>query len=417
MSDGAPVDTLQPGQPQSPPDAGPAPAGTDGFRLAGRVPPVMRLSRKALAGFAIVAAAAIGGSLLFALQPRTAAVADNLYDGDAVNRSETITGAPADYAAIPKLGPPLPGDLGGPILSAQQEGAYVPVPPIAAAPPAAMPADRAPDAAEQARERLQQERNGARLSQLFASSATAAAEPGGAAAAAVPDAPSPAAGRGDAAGEARPAGRTTFLDAAASGPPASAHRLVAAASPYMVQAGSVIPAALITGIRSDLPGQITAQVTQNVHDSATGRIVLIPQGARLIGQYDSAVVAGQNRVLLAWDRLLLPDGRSIALDRLPGADAAGMAGLGDRTDYHWGGMLRAALVSALLGVGSELAIADDSALVRALRTGTQDSVAETGRQLVERQLARAPTLTIRPGFSLRVIVTRDLVLEPLRALP
>lgn len=398
-------------------DIQPAPAGTDGFRLAGSVPPVMRLSRKALTGIGAVAATAIGGSLLFALQPRTASVADNLYDTDTVNRSEAISVAPADYGAIPKLGPPLPGDLGGPILSAQQQGTYVPVPPMAAAPPTMAPVDPQARAAEEARVRLEQERSVARTSQLFLSSATAAAQQASAAATDAPLASDPAAERGNAAGETRPAGRAAFLDAGGSVPTTSAHRLVAPPSPYVVQAGSVIPAALITGIRSDLPGQITAQVTQNVYDSATGRIVLIPQGARLVGQYDSAVVAGQNRVLLAWDRLLLPDGRSLGLDRLPGADASGRAGLGDRTDYHWGGMLRAALVSALLGVGSELAVSDDSALVRALRAGTQDSIAETGRQLVERQLARAPTLTIRPGFSLRVIVTRDLVLEPLGALP
>ena len=91
----------------------------------------------------------------------------------------------------------------------------------------------------------------------------------------------------------------------------------------MVQAGAVIPAALVTGLRSDLPGQITAQVTSNVYDSPTGRFLLIPQGARLIGEYDSRVAFGQSRVLLAWTRLILPNGRSIVLERQPGADAAG----------------------------------------------------------------------------------------------
>jgi type IV secretion system protein VirB10 len=187
------------------------------------------------------------------------------------------------------------------------------------------------------------------------------------------------------------------------------------ASPYVVQAGSVIPAALITGIRSDLPGQITAQVTQNVYDSPTGRILLIPQGSRLIGEYDSDVAAGQNRVLLAWDRLILPGGQSILLDRLPGADAAGMAGLEDQTNYHWGNMLKAALISTLLGAGTELISNGDSDLIRALRFGTQDTISQTGRQVVQRQLNVPPTLTVRPGFLLRIIVTRDLVLEPVPA--
>src|SRR3546814_64683 len=134
----------------------------------------------------------------------------------------------------------------------------------------------------------------------------------------------------------------------------SGERLTAPASPSIVQAGSIIAAALITGIRSDLPGQITAQVMANVFDSPTGRILLIPQGARLIGEYDSEIAAGQTRVLLAWDRLIMPDGRSIVLERLPGADGAGFAGLQDGVNQHWGNLLKAAAVSTLLGLGAEL---------------------------------------------------------------
>ncbi len=388
------------------------PSGADGFRLRGTPPTVMRLSRKAMATIGVVAAVAIGATLIYALQPVTREAPDNLYDTESRNRSEAVTGAPADYAAIPKLGPPLPGDLGGPIVAAQQNGEFVPVPPIASEPPsqpAAIDPRRA--AADAARERLIQERDGARTSRLFLGSETVSRE-----------ANSPAAIAASANGSAPtsialPIGpispRRAFLEGSGNRETSNAARLLPPLSPYVLQAGSIIPAALITGIRSDLPGQITAQVTQNVYDSPTGRILLIPQGARLIGQYDSEIIAGQNRVLLEWDRLIMPGGRSIALERQPGADASGMAGLEDRTDYHWGQLFRAALVSTLLGVGSELATNDDSALVRALRTGTQDSVAQTGRQVVERQLGQAPTLTIGPGFSLRVIVTRDLVLEPI----
>jgi type IV secretion system protein TrbI len=173
----------------------------------------------------------------------------------------------------------------------------------------------------------------------------------------------------------------------------------------------MIPAALITGIRSDLPGMITAQVTQNVFDSVSGRHLLIPQGSRLIGEYDSQLSFGQNRVLLAWDRLILPDGRSIQLDRLPGADASGYSGLQDKVNQHWGGMLRAALISTLLGVGTQIGNSDDD-LVRALRQGSSEVIGRTGQDLVRRQMGVQPTLTIRPGFQLRVIVTRDIVVEP-----
>ena len=211
----------------------------------------------------------------------------------------------------------------------------------------------------------------------------------------------------------RPAdGRSGFLETRIV-PAESSERVVRASSPYVVQAGSIIPAALITAIHSDLPGQVVAQVTQPVYDSPTGRHLLIPQGARLIGEYDNDVAPGHRRVLLAWDRLILPGGRSIRLDRQPGADASGMSGLADRTDNHWGRMLRAALVSALLGASAELGGSGNDEIVRAIREGAQDTAGQTGRRLVERDIAIPPTIRIRPGFALRVIVTRDLILEPM----
>ena len=115
----------------------------------------------------------------------------------------------------------------------------------------------------------------------------------------------------------------------------------------------MIPAALITGLRSDLPGQVTAQVTEDVYDSPTGKILLIPQGARLIGQYDAQIAFGQSRALLVWNRLIMPNGRSIVLERQPGADTEGYAGLEDEVDNHWGMLFKAAILSTLLSVGSE----------------------------------------------------------------
>jgi type IV secretion system protein VirB10 len=216
----------------------------------------------------------------------------------------------------------------------------------------------------------------------------------------------------DQAGQGDQAGKRAFLTNIDGKPVASVNRLEHPVSPYVLQAGSVIAAALITGIRSDLPGQVTAQVTQNVYDSATGRILLIAQGAKLIGDYDSQISFGQDRLLLAWDRLLLPDGRSILLDRQPGTDAAGRAGLQDRIDQHWGGVAGAALLSTLLGIGAEVGSDNDGDLVRAVRRGTSQTVNQAGDQIVRRQLGVRPTLTIRPGYPVRVLVTRDLVLAP-----
>ena len=380
------------------------PPDVDAFRLRGEPPRVMRLSRKTLASIGAAGGIAIGGALLWALQPSALKSSDNLYSADTANRAEVVTGAPADYGKVPKLGPPLPGDLGRPIVTAQRDGETVPVPLMGSSPAGA----RSP--ADEARDRARQEREAVTTSRLFLGGQSAGA---GAAQALRGSIEPTVAAPAPVAGERSPdAARRAFLEGGAGKPNESPERIGGPSSPYILQSGSVIPAALITGIRSDLPGQVTAQVTQNVYDSPTGRILLIPQGARLVGDYDSEIAAGQERVLLAWDRLILPGGRSIRLDRQPGTDARGMAGLADRTDHHWGSMLRAALVSTLLGVGAELGSDGDDAIVRALRDGSQDTINQSGRRLVERQMNIPPTLSIRPGFALRVLVTRDLILEP-----
>jgi type IV secretory pathway VirB10-like protein len=140
-----------------------------------------------------------------------------------------------------------------------------------------------------------------------------------------------------------------------------------------------------------------------------------PQGARLTGSYDSQVAFGQSRVLLVWTRLILPNGRSIVLERQPGADTAGNAGLEDEVDSHWRELFKAAALSTLLGAATEIGSSgNDNDIIRALRRGAGDTLNQTGQQVVRRNLNIQPTLTIRPGFPVRVIVNRDLVLEPYR---
>lgn len=384
------------------------------FQLRGDPPRVMRLSRKALAVVGVAAGLGIGGSLIYALRPAGHHEAKELYNTDS-RAGEAITSGPKDYAQAPRLGPPLPGDLGRPIVAAQERGAAVPAPAIGGQ---TAPPDPRAQAAEAARQRAAQERDAARTSSVFLGGGTAGATtaPGQLAGSGASPPPVPAtAATPTGSGQGDQSAKRAFLTQASSQQTVSVERLAAPASPNVVQAGSIIPAALITGIRSDLPGQITAQVTQNVYDSPTGRILLIPQGARLIGEYDSQITAGQTRVLLAWNRLILPDSRSIILERQPGADAAGYAGLQDRVNQHWGNMLKAAAISTLLGVGAEMATNNTDPLVQALRYGTQDTINQTGQQIVRRQLDVPPTLTIRADYPLRVVLTRDLVLEPIGA--
>lgn len=380
------------------------------LRLRGDPPRVTRLSRKALMVLSAGAVVAITGAVVVAMHDHPGkGPKSELFATDSKPPADALAALPKDYAGLlkdaPKLGPPLPGDLGRPILSAQGAGA-------AEVPTVAGPATTATPPPDPVRQQMVQERQAARTSRLFAANDHAGGGGGGEGAALpAPSLPSP-----EQAAAATPANhKQVFLAAATDQQTASTHRLEAPVSPFVLQAGSVIPAALVTGIRSDLPGQVTAQVTENVYDSPTGRILLIPQGSKLVGLYDSQVEFGQSRVLLAWTRLILPGGRSVVLDRQPAGDAQGFAGLEDRVDQHWKQLASAAMLSTLLGVGAELGSGSgDSDIVRALRQGAANSVSQTGQQVVAKSLDVQPTLTIRPGLPVRVIITRDLVLEPFR---
>ncbi|MFT3972126.1 MAG: TrbI/VirB10 family protein [Amaricoccus sp.] len=363
------------------------------MRLRAEPPRVTRLLRRVLAGLGLAASIGVGASLIYALQaPHREGGGPEFYSTENRTRADGLAGLPRDYTG-PVLGPPLPGDLGEPILNAQAR------PPAALAPQV--------DPAEQ---RRLAEEEAARVSKVF----FATGPTGGMSAGATSGVGLGFGGAGSAAGggASMQGSQAAFLDGPVDRRTVAPNRIAAPASPYLLQAGAVIPAALIIGIRSDLPGQVVAQVTESVYDSPTGQILLIPQGARLIGEYSSDVGFGQRRVLLVWNRLIYPDGSSIVLERLPGADPRGYAGLEDGVDYHWRNLAAAAALSALLGAGAELATDDGDRLTRALRDGAPDTINDAGQQIVRRQLDVKPTLTIRPGFPLRVIVTRDLVRGP-----
>jgi type IV secretion system protein VirB10 len=198
-----------------------------------------------------------------------------------------------------------------------------------------------------------------------------------------------------------------------SEPTVNSGRLQPTAGRHVISAGSTIAAALITGLTSDLPGQVVAQVTEDVFDSVTGQIRLIPQGARLLGSYDAQIGYGQTRALVVWTRLILPDGRSIDLDRLVGTDGAGRSGLTDRVDNHWGSMLKAGLLSTLLGIGAAVSeLGEDGQIANAIRDSSGQTIGRAGDRIVEKQLGVQPTITVRPGARVRVLVSRDLVMEP-----
>ncbi|MEM7667353.1 MAG: TrbI/VirB10 family protein [Pseudomonadota bacterium] len=375
------------------------------LRLRPDPPRVMRLSRRAITVITVAGGLGIGAILIVALQgPDRGDGPSELFSTERVQEAEGLSRLPRDYGSIPQLGPPLPGELGRPVLSAQRRGEPVPV--VPATGPAIDPVEQL---------RLQ-EAEAARLATLFADAQTSGPAANSQSARPAPPPSSGLQGLFPTAARApdRPDAierREAFLDREVDRRTTASDRLQPPASPYILQAGSVIEAALLTGLRSDLPGQISAQVTANVYDSPTGRFLLIPQGARLLGEYDSRVATGQRRLLLAWTRLILPDGRSIVLEREPGTDGAGYAGLEDGVDNHWRSLFLAAGLATILNIGLETGEDNGDEIAEAIRDGTQDTIGRAGEAIVQRQLNIPPTLTIRPGFPVRVMVTRDLILE------
>ena len=377
------------------PSGGSRPA--EEMRLRSSRPPVTRLSRRVLLGLGTAAALGIGGALFFALKPQHQTTGSELYNTNNRNTPDGLANLPRDYTGLPKpapqLGPPLPGDLGRPILN---NGASAP----------GMPAGTDPE-----RQRIAQEQEAARTSRLFTT--TNVHQTAQTASAATPAGATPAVAAVGSSDLTSQDHKLAFLNGAVDRRTTSPDRVQPAASKNILQAGAVIPAALITGLRSDLPGQVTAQVTEDIYDSPTGKILLIPQGARLVGQYDAQIAFGQTRALLVWNRLIMPNGRSIVLERQPGADTEGYAGLEDEVDNHWGMLFKAAILSTLLSVGSEAGTSNsENNLAQAIRQGASQSFSQVGEQVVGRSLNIQPTITIRPGFPVRVMVTHDIVLEP-----
>jgi type IV secretion system protein VirB10 len=194
-------------------------------------------------------------------------------------------------------------------------------------------------------------------------------------------------------------------------------RLSRPRSPYEIKAGTIIPAALLTAINSDLPGEVIAQVTQPVYDHVTGRYVLIPQGARLIGRYDAQVAYGQSRALVVWHRVIFPNGNSLNFGNMSATDSSGASGVADRVNDHFGQIAKGIALSTLLSMGA--ASAQDAQarfsgtlVLNAGVSGVANEAESVGSRLVSRDLNRQPTITIRPGARVSVLVDKDMILEP-----
>ena len=410
------------------------PAGKlDPSHLALRARPasVTRINRKVLVGLIGIGGLALFAAALFALDPPRlgeGGAGRELYHTDRVPTAEGLQALPRDYGELepPQLGPPLPGDLGpGMVEAERQAGIDEPLPPTL--PTTGFRPDPEEEAARQERLRLARELEEAMTSRVFFSidanglaDDRAGTVEGLSVAGLLPTELAALGGQlpftlNEAESDGLARSGISFPEQVADSGGLNPHALQDPASPYQVMAGTVIAASLITGLNSDLPGQVIAQVTEHVYDSISGRHVLIPQGTRLLGVYDSDIGFAQQRALVVWQRLILPNGASIFLDDMPAVDRLGQAGLADRVDHHTGRLLFGVALATLLGVGAELAAGEeDDGLIAAGRDSAFETANDIGQEIARRNLDVPPTITVRPGHPVQVIVTRDLILRPYR---
>lgn len=392
------------------------------LELRAKPRPVTRISRKVLYTGGAVVLIFISGAVLIALDPPDwkSGPRTELIDTRRNQTPDGIEKLPSSYDGIPKLGPPNPGDLGKSITQLERDLNIQPRP---------LPSFK-PDPEEEFRraERIRLAKLAAEANasgvfftiQARQSNTTAAENQSGSANVGVNFDPlaafealnePPSAAAVDPDGQ---NGNLAFLQNGPDGKIYNEHTIQKPASPYQLMAGTVIAASLVTGLNSDLPGTVIAQVTEHTYDTVTGQHLLIPQGTRLIGRYDSNVSFGQNRALVIWQRIVRPDGTSIIIDNLPGTDPAGYAGVPDKVDFHTRQLVKSIGLATLLGVGTELSFgSNESELVQALRESIQENTNRAGQRIVERTLDIQPTITVRPGWPIRVIVNKDIILPPM----
>lgn len=390
--------------------------------------PVTRINRRTLYLLSGTGLVVIFGATLFALDPPSLFDRDTsgreLYNIDNKQTPEGLDGLPHNYGdllPLVQLGPPLPGDLGGPIVSAEIG--------LGITPSSQLPFRPSPEDDAARAERIRQARiaQQGRESDVFFQLNTRAIDSTFTGGNPQPNQPLVASGnsldgtfgtvinidlQNDQNLQAR---KIDFANQDVDADIYNPYILQDLVSPYQVMAGTIISASMITGVNSDLPGRVIAQITENVFDSVSGNYLLIPQGSRVMGSYDSIIAFGQKRALIVWQRIIMPDGSSVVIENLPATDTAGYSGLTDQVDFHTWQLLTGIALSTLLGVSSELTLGDqESDLVAAIRESTQDSVDVVGQDIVERNLNIQPTITIRPGWPLRIIVNEDMVLRPYR---
>lgn len=203
--------------------------------------------------------------------------------------------------------------------------------------------------------------------------------------------------------------------------------LIKPKTPYLVQAGSIIPAVMISGLNSDISGQIVAQVRENVYDSISGKYLLVPQGSKLVGQFSNQIAYGQDRIAVAWQRVIYPNGYSISLKGIPGSDVAGFSGFYDQVDNHYWRIFGASFVMGVITAGMQYSQNNTNSNVQSGGYGFTNpnptvgqtvagslgqQLGSTGMMITQKNLNIAPTITIRQGYKFTIMMTADVALKP-----
>ena len=388
----------------------------------GPLPFVKRFNRKTVAvlgiAIALVAILAFGTALNRAPPHHAAEQSAAETTAAAPAAADTINGLPTSYADVPHLGPRVPGEVGSMVAgNPTLLGAAASMGPTAASGVVATGRVYSPAESEEAKLAAHARESGFGFAGGSGSSATGAANGNGldrfAGAGGLPMPAGPVLPKGDRDADNRQDDKQDFLERNRPARWDLKDRLHTPVSPYTIFSGTVIPGVLLTGIDSDLPGEIEGQISQNIYDTVAGKHLVIPQGTKLIGMYDSRISYGQTRVLVVWTRLIRPDGSNIDLEGMPGADLSGYAGVTGSVDRHVARLVGAVLLGSLIQAGTAAGTSyTDPTFPDRARQGVGQGINEATQQVVRKELQLQPTIRVAPGARFAVFTTKDLSLPP-----
>jgi type IV secretion system protein TrbI len=403
------------------------PQKADALSGIAKAPSVKRFNRKMLVAIALIAGAVITLAFTVGLQPPKPKAPEAVpVSAKAPIPSAAVNSLPSNYSDVPQLGDPRPGDLAAMAATG------------ASGPMGNNPARQLTPIEQYVQQveldRLRNEDRARNATVSFANSSGSEASTGASATGTQESSQllqerlldiaqrggGGASGAGGSTLNARDDANRQDEKAAFSGVSRDADfqlhaRVQQARSPYTLFAGTILPCVLTQGIDSDLPGQIGCMISQNVYDTVTGKHLLVPQGTKVIGTYDSRISYGQSRVLVVWTRLLRPDGSTLSLEGMPGTDLSGYAGLTGHVNNHYVRLLTGVVLGSIIGAAAQIAVGANSqnpSFSQLSVQGAGQNINEAGQQITRKNLNIQPTIEVPPGGRLNIFATKDLILPP-----